>query len=660
MSSAGGSPRSPKPEGPVMPSKGPAMGVVLEEIAYFMDDMGKDLWWLLRAAHTIKGLIRGDEDLPPTPSDIEEVIQRMAERAEAHLETHQTQTRSKIVLIPMITEDEKVILAPLEDLSFHCKGRIILLDVANSETNHRGLWGSFHGMMGKRLPQFMLRVNPPEGGEGAEYFAQCVGVVPIHVSETKDGEGKIQLFGVYCSEKKKRHWAFVGGDTKPGHADKSVLDAARRSWTENVGIFFGKTWEESFKGDPVTYVNYEKEGVKYPIRPYVFMEVTDEFFEVTKRLGGFKLPTIQNVIRFDDTDEEIKRSLHTEGYPYQAFDEAGWLDLCFDSGKITAADERNIRKENADVLRTMPDLLWRGMFGPLLGKTEADLLDLLGRDLPREPPYAVHVSGIDKTAGDDDLKDFFENAGPHCEVVRVEQMEQPKHTAYVELADVTSLRAALRRDNDALKRRKVKVELWLGFMQGPTDMEPAKPKLVAYEGPLPDQPPFKVKIANLDRSVVDDDIGYFFWDRACVPKSVKMGKPLPKHTAEVEFEEQDSLRTALGLNGAIFKGRDIQVELWEEKKTRQPERPQGNRGWREDERGGGFSSPKGSSRDRMGKGGGGFDTGGERKKLNLKPRTVVDQDWRDKGIDAAPKTSIGRASAGAKATRADADDNWRR
>jgi len=643
------SPRSPKPQADVMPSRGPAVGVVLEEIAYFMDDMVKDLWWLLRAAHTIKGLIRGDEDLPPTPSDLEEMILRMTERTEAHLETHQTQTRSKIVIIPMITEEEKAILAPLEELSFNCKGRIILLDVENSETNHRGLWGSFHGMMGKRLPHFMLRVNPPEGGEGREYFAQCVGVVPVHVSETKDGGSKIQLFGVYCSEKKKRHWAFVGGDTKPGHADKSVLDAAKRSWAENIGIFFGKTWEESFQNDPVIYVNYEKEGVKYPIRPYVFMQVTDEFFDATKRLGGFKLPTIPNVVRYDDTDEEIKRGLHTEGYPYQAFDEAGWLDLCVETGKLTAPDERNIRKENADVLKTMPDLLWRGMFAPLLGKTEEDLLDWLGKDLPREPPFAVHVSGIDKTANDDDLKDFFENAGPHCEVKRVEQMEQPKHTAYVELADVTSLRAALRRDNDALKRRKVKVELWLGFMSSPSPEEVLKPKLQAYEGPLPDVPPFKVKVGNLDRSVAEDDVGYFFWDRACVPKSVKMGKPLPKHVAEIEFDELDSLRTALGLKGAIFKGREIHIELWEEKKTRPPETRGGR--WRDEER---LNSPMGSGRR-------GEKGDGERKKLNLKPRTVMDQDWRDQGIDAAPKSSIGRAGVTAgKETRADMDDNWRR
>jgi len=209
---------------------------------------------------------------------------------------------------------------------------------------------------------------------------------------------------------------------------------------------------------------------------------------------------------------------------------------------------------------------------------------------------------------------------------------------------VTSLRAALRRDNDTLKRRKVKVELWVGYM-GSAEEELPKPKLMPYDGPLNEEGPFKARITNLDRHVSENDLGYFFWDRACEPTNLKFGKPLPKHTAEVDFADQKSLRTALGLNGAIFKGREILVELWDTTEKRKPEvKPVRDR-----EEGEAFGR---SWRDEA-------TTQGERPRPKQKPREG-EKDWRQFNVvDQPPKSTIGRV-AGGKETRADKDDNWRR
>merc|ERR550534_1537708 len=119
--------------------------------------------------------------------------------------------------------------------------------------------------MGKRNPNFMLPVNPPEGGYGKSYFTQCVVVVPVH--SAPESTDRLHLFGVFCLEKKKRHWAFVGGDTKPSFTDGSVLDAAKRVWHEHIGTFFNMSWEDCFAKEPVTYVHHEKEGVKYFLSP---------------------------------------------------------------------------------------------------------------------------------------------------------------------------------------------------------------------------------------------------------------------------------------------------------------------------------------------------------------------------------------------------------
>ncbi|CAL1163341.1 unnamed protein product [Cladocopium goreaui] len=84
----------------VKPTKEPTqletvtVGLFLEEIAYFMEDMERDLWWLLRMAHQPAGppeLIHGDEVIEPVDAAVEAAIQKLKERADKHAEEHVAQ-----------------------------------------------------------------------------------------------------------------------------------------------------------------------------------------------------------------------------------------------------------------------------------------------------------------------------------------------------------------------------------------------------------------------------------------------------------------------------------------------------------------------------------------------------------------------------------------
>ncbi|CAJ1405370.1 unnamed protein product [Effrenium voratum] len=85
------------------------VGLFLEEIAYFMEDMEKDLWWLLRMAHQSGGapeLLTGDEQIEPVDAAVEAAIQRLKERADKHAEDHVAQVRAKIAIIPSVDKAE--------------------------------------------------------------------------------------------------------------------------------------------------------------------------------------------------------------------------------------------------------------------------------------------------------------------------------------------------------------------------------------------------------------------------------------------------------------------------------------------------------------------------------------------------------------------------
>eukprot|EP00439_Symbiodinium_sp_Y106_P041497 s605_g5.t1 len=85
------------------------VGLFLEEIAFFMEDMEKDLWWLVRMAHQPDGIppyICGDEQIQQVDAAVEAAIQRLKERADKHAEDHVAQVRAKIVIIPAVDKVE--------------------------------------------------------------------------------------------------------------------------------------------------------------------------------------------------------------------------------------------------------------------------------------------------------------------------------------------------------------------------------------------------------------------------------------------------------------------------------------------------------------------------------------------------------------------------
>jgi len=81
---------------------------------------------------------------------------------------------------------------------------------------------------------------------------------------------------------------------------------------------------------------------------------------------------------------------------------------------------------------------------------------------------AVRMSGIDKTATDTDIVEFF--AEVQVKTTGVRQFDVPKHNARVDFGSKEDLERALAMNGRNLLRRKVKVELWheLGN-EGPTD-----------------------------------------------------------------------------------------------------------------------------------------------------------------------------------------------
>merc|ERR1719401_2322337 len=151
-----------------------------------------------------------------------------------------------------------------------------------------------------------------------------------------------------------------------------------------------------------------------------------------------------------------------------------------------------------------------------------------------------------------------------------------------------------------LCRRKVKVELWDNTLNAdPAANAPGARPLKPYEGPLPEAPPFKVVIRSLDKSVTRDDLGYFFWDRECAVKDVEYPWRNERHAGVVEFEDVESLRRAMGLNKAVYKGREVAIDL----PSAKDDRPSGGGGGG----GGGGGAKRGGDRGRKGggKGGGG-------------------------------------------------------
>eukprot|EP00429_Kryptoperidinium_foliaceum_P052443 CAMPEP_0176078880 /NCGR_PEP_ID=MMETSP0120_2-20121206/39449_1 /TAXON_ID=160619 /ORGANISM="Kryptoperidinium foliaceum, Strain CCMP 1326" /LENGTH=539 /DNA_ID=CAMNT_0017412631 /DNA_START=29 /DNA_END=1644 /DNA_ORIENTATION=- len=532
------------------------VGVFLEEIAYFMDDMDKDLWWLLRVAHQPEppAVVRGDEEVPPLENEaVEAIIERLRARANEHAEQHQNQVRAKIVIIPAVVPEERTVLHALRSLKFHCKGRVEVFQCMK-EARNTAIWAAYHNCVASMEPQWVLRADGPGG---KECFSQCVVVVPVYIDKAKQ---EIKVFNVWCPEKKKRHWAFPGGDILRG-ADRNLYDAARREFETEVGSCFGMSWSECFVTDlpqdadaPLDddavclYVELEKDGVRYPTRPHFFVQVSEAFYSTSRcyedHSGVIQLPMPAGEhVRWDDLASA--RRVHLEGIPFVEHDEARWVSLEFETGRIIGDDGRQLRKENVDLFRQQPDRVWQ-YFAKLAGLDPLVKKSQLLAELPSDGPFAVRMSGIDKTATDEDIAGFFQES--NIAVKKVEQFDVPRHTARIDFEDVDGLEQALQLSGRNLLRRKVTVELWADTANDVSMEAPGARPLKPYDGPLPESKPFKVIIRSLDKSVSRDDIGYFFWDRECSVVNVDYPLRNERHAGIVEFEDQESLRRALGLN----------------------------------------------------------------------------------------------------------------
>merc|ERR1719238_2376208 len=145
----------------------------------------------------------------------------------------------------------------------------------------------------------MLKMDT--GPSTKRLFGQGVVIIPILADKRK---GEIKLFNVYCPEKKKRHWAFPAGDILRG-VDTSLGATAKRIFLDEVGCCFDRTWEECFMealpasmdmetAHVCNFVALEKDGFRYPARPHIFVQVTEDFYEATRAYedasGIIKLP----------------------------------------------------------------------------------------------------------------------------------------------------------------------------------------------------------------------------------------------------------------------------------------------------------------------------------------------------------------------------------
>jgi len=715
---------------PVLQGESHTCGVFLEEVAYFLEDMHVDLRWLLRAAHQPSGeaFIRGDEELEEVGPDMQAIIENVCTRADEHMEAHTNQVRAKIVIIPSVSPKEHELLAGLRRLKFHCRGRIEVFRCMK-EANNATIWTSYHNFVASQQPQWMVTTD----GLGQKtLFAQCTVVVPFWLDRAKQ---EVRVLSVWCPEK-KRHWAFPEGDILRG-VDRNLYDAARRQFHEEVGVFFGRDWRGCFMAELpadgnkeissehiVKYVSLEKDGVRYPCRPHFFVQVTDEFYEATlhyqdeAHYNVIRLPRPEvDCVRWDD--DRSAHQVHTEGLRFLGHDEARWLDIEFQTGRLYSEDNRQLRKENSDLMKQRPQRVW-AHWARLLGVEAPERASLLPADFPPEGPFAVRMSGIDKMASDEHIAEFFEASAIKTKLVK--QFDVPKHTARIEFHDINSLEEALCLSGRNLQRRKVKVELWADADCEGVEAVPGQRPLQQFDGKLPEEGPWQCRCRGLDRSVTRDDLGYFFWDRNCQVHDVQHPMKGERHAGLVEFVDADSLRRALSLNMAIFRGREMAIDLIQKGSLPQHDASasgDGGSGYgagggqrRSEQRGGGGLGGGGrDSRDRQpmsggynrdseraglgrggGKGGlgrgrpGGLgggpereppsreEFGSERVKLQLKPRSVPvpDQDGQTAQAEGmqprAPSGNIRPDPFGGarprderyKPTRADSDDNWRR
>eukprot|EP00931_Biecheleriopsis_adriatica_P067822 TRINITY_DN41890_c0_g1_i1.p1 TRINITY_DN41890_c0_g1~~TRINITY_DN41890_c0_g1_i1.p1 ORF type:complete len:817 (-),score=193.94 TRINITY_DN41890_c0_g1_i1:58-2298(-) len=647
------------------------VGIFLEEIAFFLEDMNKDLWWLMRVAHQSGGpppVVQGIETLQSVDPAVEAAIEQLKERADLHAESHTAQVRAKIVIIPSVSRAERALLGELRKLKFHCLGHIEVFPCMK-EANNAAIWQAYFNCVAAMEPQWMMKSDGP-GSKPA--FARCAVVVPVHVNKRKK---EISLLQVWCPEKKKRHWSFPEGDTLRG-ADRSTFDTCRRQFLSRIGRFFDREWSDCmlapFPTSPsewqhpgvCVFVKLETDGHRYPCRPHFFIQVTDEFYDSLRLYedanGVIKLPQPKgDFVHWDDLATSAYR-VHKDGVFFAEHEEARWVTLDYETGTIRGDDSRQLRKENADIFKQQPEKVWKWL-AEICGLDPVQRSSALPSDFPEDGPFAVRMSGIDKTATDEDIQNYFEERD--AKVKAVEQFDVPRHTARIDFFDKETLEVAIQLSGHNLLRRKVKVELWSeNYDTGPSAAQMAAKPLKPYTGPLPDAPPYKVIVRGLDKSVTERDLGYFFWDRDCECTEIVYPLKNERHGGSVEFKDQESLRKAMGLNSAVFKGREIMISL-PSKEDNRPSGGGGGGGRMGGGKGGGRGDDRGRRDERPPPSRAEFGT--ERPRLELKPRSKPmpgEPGYREERVEGR-SNPFGNAMPRDdryKSTRADADDNWRR
>ncbi|BFZ55364.1 Eukaryotic translation initiation factor 4B [Savitreella phatthalungensis] len=102
-----------------------------------------------------------------------------------------------------------------------------------------------------------------------------------------------------------------------------------------------------------------------------------------------------------------------------------------------------------------------------------------------------------------------------------------------------------------------------------------------HDVPMPTQPPFTAHIGNLSFDATDGDIGDFFTNAGAQVKSIRLLRDRetdrPRGFGYVEFEDLESLKTAVSLSGSSLVDRAVRVTVAEGKSSgggfgREPDR----------------------------------------------------------------------------------------
>ncbi|CAE7876276.1 CATSPER1, partial [Symbiodinium microadriaticum] len=114
-----------------------------------------------------------------------------------------------------------------------------------------------------------------------------------------------------------------------------------------------------------TYVKLEQDGHRYPCRPHFFLQVTEDFYETTRcyedASGVIKLPQPEgDFVKWDDLASA--RRVHLDGTFFMEHDEARWVIMEYETGKLMAMHSTGPRQCNDGCNLTRIRSIGRGSF----------------------------------------------------------------------------------------------------------------------------------------------------------------------------------------------------------------------------------------------------------------------------------------------------------